>query len=362
MPKGGAQVGIASNGSNAKVVHREKDPVASGLLSYTVPYIFKNTVTSPCFNPSFGDNFAQDGSAAGASDLVHDGGDTAAWTASTIAGTWDFADTTDPDEGTQHISITNAANNDEARFDRASTINGSTYNTLRIRVNLVAYDATRNEMNIELDNAGVSVGTILDIGSYLDAGIIGTYQTASIPVDDFNISGVDFDGLSITISRTGGPAPTIYFDEMEFFAGGGLEFKVQARDDRDLEVEGLKFQFIRAATGSAVKAYNTILGLSVGDGFTINRRSRYSVSIGRPIRQIADIIKFGAEITDVNFIDDGTNTILTFFLPFLGAPLLLEGDFEDELAINVQGDFSGFVQCNCFVRGARKPSRIEVRE
>lgn len=362
MPRGSAQVALASNGRNARVVHKQGDGFATGLLCYTVPYINKANVTNPFLAPGFGDDFSVDGSASGDTDLVHNGGDSAGWTGSAVSGTWDFADTTGPDTGTNHVSITDADDNNEGRFDRASTINGSSYEILRIRVNLQVYSAANNEMILTFDNAGTTVGVPMDIGSFIDTGDIGNYQTATIPLAELEIDDQTFDGCSITMTRTGGAKPTVYFDNIEFYESGGVPFTIQARRGGNFFIEGLQFQFIDNITGSTAKTYNRILNVDVGDGITINRTSRGGTVQGRPISSIADFIKFGAPIADASFLDDGTNTTLSFFLPFVGAPILLEGDFDDTITVLVAGDFSTLLQCNCYARGYSQPSKLEVLE
>ena len=65
-----------------------------GLLVYTDP--LKNLIEETKFvvNPSFGIAMNQDVGFTGTPDVIHDGTDTTAWTASALSGTWTFNDST----------------------------------------------------------------------------------------------------------------------------------------------------------------------------------------------------------------------------------------------------------------------------
>ncbi|WP_277214233.1 hypothetical protein, partial [Isoptericola croceus] len=69
-------------------------------------------------------------------ELIHDGGDNAGWTGAAVAGTWDFADTVNPNDGTNCVSITSANNNDAATFADATetAMSGRTAVTGQIRL------------------------------------------------------------------------------------------------------------------------------------------------------------------------------------------------------------------------------------
>lgn len=362
MPKGSAQVGIASNGTSAKVVKKAESPAAAGMLAFTIPYIDKETITRPLINESFGDNLAQDGQASGATELVHNGGDTVGWTPTAVAGTWDFADTTDPDTGTNHISITSAANNDEASFAAGGSISGSSYTVCRIRVNLQTYSSANNTMTLIFDNGGVQAGVAVNIDDYIDTATLGVYQTASISLSDLGIESATFDGCIIRIGRAGGPQPTIYFDNFQLRGGGGVSFSFTSSPGQNVAIERLRFVFIDNVTGATAKDYTKILGATLTNGITVNRTSRYQTVIGRSISTIADFAKFGAEINSDSFIDDGTNTMLVFDIDFLGAPNVLEGDFSDTISVNISDDLSVLLEGYCYLRGNAQNSRIEVIE
>lgn len=325
----------------------------AGLVVYNEPRYRRITTTRPFFNGAFGDDLAQDGAVGGATEDIHDGGDTVAWTPSIISGTWDFADTTSPDTGTNHISITSANDNDQANFDTGSPVSGTSYSTLRLRVNLQTYNSANNTIMIVFNNGGTQQGISIDIEDYINPSLIGSYQTASIPLSDLEIDGSTIDGCSILIGRTGGSRPTIYFDEIALRGTGGIIFELAPDTGTTFFVQELKFIFIDNVTGSTGKVYNTILGTTLTDGLTINRTTFGQTTVGRSINDICDFTKFGGNISDTSFIDDGTNTMLAFSILFEGETQMLDDDKNDTISITINDDLSGLLKATCYGRGVR---------
>ena len=324
-----------------------------GLTTYSEPIFTRLTTTRPFLNPLHGDNFAQDGSVGGATETIHDGGDSSGWTGSAVAGTWDFADTTDPDTGSNHVSITLANNNDQADFDTGVPVDASLYSVCRIRVNLIAYNAPQNSMQISFNNGGVPVGVAVDIEDYLDPSVIGIYQTASIPLVDLGIDAATVDGCSIIIGRSGGAKPTIYFDNFALRGSGGLVFTVLPDEGTRFFIKLLRFVFIDAVTGSTAKAYDKILAATLTDGITINRESAGITTIGRSILNLADFAKFGATITDASFLDDGTNTMLVFDIMFEEESQVIDSKTNDKFSLTVNDNLDVLIEANVYARGVR---------
>lgn len=324
-----------------------------GLLTYSEPRFTRGTTTRPFLNALHGDNFAKDGSAGGATETIHDGGDSVGWTGSIVSGTWDFADTTDPDTGTNHISITLANNNDQADFDTGSPVDASAFSICRIRVNLQAYNAPQNSMQLSFNIGGVPVGFTVDLEDYLDPSVIGSYQTASVPLSDLGIDAATVDGCSILIGRSGGAKPTIYFDNFELRGSGGLVFTVFPDNGTRFYIKLLRFVFIDVVTGSAAKAYDKILAATLTNGITINRESAGVTTIGRSILNIADFAKFGATISDESFLDDGTNTMLVFDIMFEDESQVIDSKTNDKFSLTLNDDLSGMIEANVYARGVR---------
>ena len=118
---------IKRNGENGMVVFNED------LREFDVLF-------SPAFNPDFGVEMAQDFSFSGTPVGVHDGTDTAFWTASAIVGTkFTFDSTDEANSGTKSVKANKAALNDVMEFDRLSDLDLSNY----VAITLFVFVASR---------------------------------------------------------------------------------------------------------------------------------------------------------------------------------------------------------------------------
>ena len=90
-------------------------------------------------NDDFGADQNINASGAGTLTPIHDGGDTAAFTAAAVTGTWDFASTTQANSGTQSIQL-GTKNGDIASFTNGSDLTLTDYDTIRGYI----YHRTRN--------------------------------------------------------------------------------------------------------------------------------------------------------------------------------------------------------------------------
>ena len=137
-------------------------------------------------NEIYGPNLNQNASTSGATDGIHDGGDTSLWTASALSGTWDFASTFTatgwPPGGTQSIDATSTSNGDQALFTRSSAIASASYSAFSGAIYLTNFDPTRHSILAFFLLAGVQVGTPVDITNFVDAGALNTAQSFVIPM------------------------------------------------------------------------------------------------------------------------------------------------------------------------------------
>jgi len=68
---------------------------------------------------------------------------------------------------------------------------------------------------------------------------------------------------------------------------------------------------------------------------------------------IADFVKFGANITDENFMDDGTNTMLVFDIMFEDESQVIDSKTNDKFSLTLNDDLSGLIEANLYARGVR---------
>jgi len=102
----------------------------NGLYVITDPKTELTITGGPMTNATYGQEMAQDGSASGTPDKVHNGTDDALWTASAISGTWVFDSTDQAHTGTKSIDATATVNDSVAQFAKGSDLTISSYNSI----------------------------------------------------------------------------------------------------------------------------------------------------------------------------------------------------------------------------------------
>jgi hypothetical protein len=330
---------------------REREGVV-GVVTYTDELYPKSNITRPFLNPDFGSAFNQSAVFSGTPVVINDGGDTAAWTGAAGAGSWDFADTTNPDTGLACVSITGANNNDNATFTGASSVNGANYVAITMAVRLETYSPTQNEIEISFSLGGVDKGVLAELGNYLDVSNLNEYQQITIPLEDLGLDQETFDEMTINMVRSGGSKPTVRFDNIQVEeAGGNIDFEIAADGRTILYVECIRIVLVNNVTGNAAKAYNDLLGETLARGILFSRSVNGSRVLGRIFKTALDLQNFGF---DQNLLsDDGTNTMLTLEV-FFRRPLVLNPG--DSLTLTVQDDLTGFLSATALMRG-----QLEIR-
>ncbi len=288
-------------------------------------------------------------------DLFPDGTDAfilnATWAASGAA-SWDF--TTD-------ISLTSGNDNDEAIFDAdAKDLSTATdFVALSMSVNLSTYSASQHDILLQLREAGVAVGVAVRLNNFIDTGNFSA-QTVAIPIGFFELGTTTFNGLSMTVERTGGAKPSIDFDDIQLETGSeALSYRVTPRTNTRFAIHELIFSFVdaldidRASASVPELSYDKILGdNSLTSGLVLNWVENGKVRLSRNLRSLYDFMSAGGRLT--NIIADGTNTAITISL-LLEPPLEILGAVESNyLEIVIQDDLSTQVVFTCFARGAEE--------
>ena len=327
---------------------------AYALTVATTPLLESTPTTRPYLNDTFGSAMNQNVTFAGTAENIHDGGDTAGWTAAAGAGVWDFADSDAEQAGTNGISITTANNNDIALFTDGTETNMSNYTAFTGQVQLVSgYNPLQNGIVIELKNNGVAVGQNVNLNDYIDTALIGSFQKFVISKSDMAADSITIDELDIRVTRSGGTRPTIYFDKLQIEeTGAPLIYSIVPRASTKFHVTKLIIALADVGTGGTANAYNKIGALSaLAVGIVINtivdNRSLFSATV----RQISDLLDTGGFVN--NLIDDGTNTYMSLEIDlFETAPIILDSRREgDILTATINDNLSGLLKLTIFARG-----------
>jgi hypothetical protein len=328
-----------------KVAHLHEQNDDIGLRVHTSP-ILETVLQHVSFtNPTYGAAMNQAVTFGGTPELIHNGGDSAGWTGAAVAGTWDFADTTDPYSGSAHVSVTTANNNDAATFTDAGEIDMSNYTAITGQVQLVSFNAAQNSINIQFSNNGGLVGNSINLNDYIDTGLIGSYQGFVIPKADLGISSTTVDEMTITIARSGGTRPTIYFDVMQIEeTGDPLTYTAEPDAGTKLHVSEIVLGWADVGTGGTAYAYNKIGAISkLSNGIVLNVTIDETVIFSASFQQLADFLLEGGVI--LNQVDDGTNTYITINIKVDKiSPIVLDARENDKITITINDDISGLLE------------------
>lgn len=343
----------------------------SGLAVYTEPLVAKTRRTKFFLNPTFGADMNQNVTFGGTPENVHDGGDNAGWTGTAIQGIWDFADTTDPQAGAAHVSITDANNLDMASFADGTETDMSGRTALSGQVQLVSYNDTVNSIILQFQNNGVAVGDPVNLNNFIDTGIVGSYQGFAISKSSFGISGDVVDELDITIVRIAGTKPTVYFDVLQIEeTGNPAEFVIEPSEGKIDNIVQVDYTFAGPYTGITTVAgateNATLSNLSFNKILDVTK-----LPIGINTRaQIGDEVPFSATFTQlIDFVQlpsavltslggDGTNSFFKVSFDLSNVPQRLDSANSDRLIITINDDLSGLL----FFRATAIISEVDIKQ
>lgn len=338
------QVDGGGSGLEAEVRTKRDD---TGLVTLTEPLHDTFTTVIPLLNATFGADMNQNIAFTDTPELIHDGGDNVGWTGAAVAGTWDFADTTNPNNGTKCVSITAADNNSLATFlDATETaMSGRTAVTGKIR--LETFNETNNTIILQFQNNNVDVGNSVDLVDFLNAGILNAYQSFVIPKSIFGIDVETVDEIDMTVTRTGGAKPTFRFDQFQIEeTGTPAIFIFQPTEDQVLKLIAIKIVMADGVT--AASSFNAFFGVSVlANGIGVIARSTGQIVFAGTFTRLFDFLS----TANSTFEDSigAADSWMSINIPFNDNPVILNGKDLDFVAFTIIDNLSGLSAFRVFV-------------
>lgn len=352
-------------GSGIRAGVQQTADYGNGLKVYSYNPIIENSEGKYFTNDSFGFNMNQNVSFGGTPEEIHDGEDTALWTASIIAsGAGDFifnsTPTTPSPAGGDAIDFEPSENNDIAQFAKGSDITITDYVALTGYIYVTDWRTTGvKEVLIYLYDVGVgTVSATINIGDYINTQDFNTWQQFSIPISIFSATQSTCDAVRIQIiDNGGGPAPTGWLDQLQFEeTGDPIAFEMGPPQGEVWSVQGLGWVIVDAFNPTLASSnmpglpYDGILGVSsLPVGLTLQRLINGQVLFTNVIKDLIDIVGAPGIETTIISGSDGTNTWIKIQNPFSGG-LILDGDQQDKFRITVNDDLSGLIRMRVFSR------------
>lgn len=323
----------------------------AGLVTYTtelerfmtLPLVFLNTET--------GDNqMAVDATFSGDIEGIHNGEDTTLWTASALAGIWDFASGLQAQSGSQSIAGAGTSNA-TALIASTSSIDMNDIDAFTGFIYLTSWDDTRNDVELCLRFSGSVVTDILNINDFVDPSTLNEWQKITIPKATFNLTDNIVNEAVFTTVRTAGPVPGYFLDTLQLEkTGAGSTFQVyEAKPTPGITylTNKITITLIYPTSGSAITATTGMPVIShnkFGDlpklpaGLLFQVRSAGELVIAFPIRCHEDLIISSFE-TNVMIADDNSTAVSWVF--DINPPIILEGARSDLMSFTVSDDLSG---------------------
>jgi len=312
--------------------------------------VFKNRLAF-FSNDEHGIDMNVDASIGGTPVAVHDGTDTALWTATSIQGTKFTFDSTDrSNDGTKSIKIDNPDVDDTLQLDKGSDLDCTGYVSLSMYINV---DKDWNiDTNIEIygydTGLGQIVGTAVSLQDYFVWNDFDVWQKIVIPLTDFGelSESTTLDALRIKIVATNGKAPKFYLDTIQFEqTGTPVSFIVQPPQGLWYHIKSFQILMADAHTGIVENGtmpnipYNKFLtGSALVAGLNYQRISEGIIEASFNIKKFIDfMILSNATIT--GYGSDGTNSWVSVNVRFT-EPVILKSESYDKMSLTIAEDLT----------------------
>jgi len=337
---------LAKNGITKKHI--------AGEIVYTEPLFDYNPTLKPFLNDDYGAAMNQNVAFGGTPELIFDGGSGGSeWTGSGDS-EWDFADG-------GKVVLDHGANNSQALFSDAGTIDSSAYAALTGKVDLDNYTPGTQDILFQFQFNGTPLGDSVSMNNFIDTGNFAE-QDFAIPLTSFNLAGETVDEFTMTVQRSGGHQPHISFDDFTIQeTGTPLVFDVRVPESEVYLVNQINFLLVDeissvvTVSGSTENptakglSYDKLLGLTkLTNGIIFKRTQNGKEVINLTLKDLSDFLSFSII---VDHISDGTNTLLTLSVK-LDAPILLDGKSLDKLSLIINDDLSSLIKFTALSRGS----------
>ena len=208
----------------------------------------------------------------GTPELVHDGGDTLAWTGSSVIGTSiNFSSTDEANSGTQSVHVNSPSVGDVWQFDRGSNIDLSGYSAITMWINVDRRWGVGDEVSLfGWDTSTNSpVGSAISLGDYINIGDNDIWQEATILLSEMNLEGSIIDSLRMEMVANDGTTPEFYIDDFNLQESGGEVFRIEPPRNTKVELNEISLNF--DATVSTTLADASMPNLSYDEYLTAGK-------------------------------------------------------------------------------------------
>lgn len=325
-----------------------KFPKQRGNMSFTEPLETFTASAGLLSNEAGSIEMAVDASISGTPDVVYLDEPTTNWTNSALSGTWDFASTAvTPQGGTESIDATLTVNGDQMQIEKTSTVDLASFAGISGWLFLTSWNDTRHSIQLEVREAGIIVGTSIDINDLVDTGVLNTWQQFFVPKSDMGLNGSIIDQLIFTTSSTSGAPPNYYLDTINIEETGGEFFSFGPPPGAIFEIWEVMFTFFDNVT---VIEPGEFLGAgTLANGIRVRTRINNQTAFAAGLKSFAEIMSVGGKV--LTPLVGTTETAISIISTPPGATSRLDGDTNDCFSLFVSDDLSALTSFRTIVRG-----------
>ena len=324
-----------------------------GLFTYTHPVEKRQFDVRFFTNDDFGADLNVAATAPTTTTVVHNGGDTVAFSATNVSGNnYIFNSTDQARTGTASIDASGTRNGDIASFTN-STLNIADYDSLDGYVYITSWPTNGNkDFTIQLYSGGAPTGISVNLSVYVDENNQDVWQLFSIPMPDFQSIDITFDEIRITTVDAGqGNAPSIYLDDIELVAAGqsrNIVYSVCPQPGELMEVR--KIKWIAAVTKLKVE-YDEFFGIpQLSNGFTLAFKRKGIVTSQFFAKDFYDMLQFPN--VHLETWEGQTETIYQLTMDIPEEQSVLIGQLDQCMELTVRDDLSSLIRFRASVQGA----------
>jgi hypothetical protein len=313
---------------------------------YTHPKVRYDSVITYFFNPTYGIDMNQNGGFSGTPEKIHNGTDTAEWTASDLVGNrFVFDSTTRANTGTKSIDGSGTRNDDLCLFTAPAPVASGSYVAVTgfIYYSSITPPQSQRDVNIQFRLAGVDNGNEVQLFDYTDPTRLGLWQKFVIPIEDFGLTG-NIDELTLkTISLVGTPsdAPDYLIDDLQLEeSGNSITFETTPPSGDVWEVETVNVTYAGAGTDDSIP-YDKFHNLSeLINGVILTRETEGNiVKFILSVKNNSDFFTF-PDIDRVDSSSDGVNSWMSFQVRFPRGSLFLDSSVGEKLTVTINDDLT----------------------
>ena len=304
-------------------------------------------------NDNYGVALNVDASAGGTPELIHNGLDSVAWTASDIVNDakTTFNSTDRSYDGTRSVKVDNADDNSVFQFARSTPLDCSGYVSLSMYINVDKDWKAGDIVSLYGWDTGTNtqVGIEIDLKNYFDYSVVDVWHKINIDLHDLNLVSLIIDAIRIKQTDSEGKAPKYYIDNFQFEeTGESIVFSLVPDKGTWLHVEGFQVLIADAFTGTLADAsmpnipYDSFFGVSkLIAGIRFSNVIGGKISTSFLVKQFSDLLLFhSARVT--GYGSDGTNSWASVNVT-LSTPVVLKAEDLDEFHVSINDDLSGLL-------------------